>query len=90
MMDEKGYERITQILERLASVEGKIDMFIQVNDRVGDTVEKLADRVAKTESAAKSAHKRMDAFDETIRWAVGIGVTLSGIICSILTHFLSK
>lgn len=97
MMGEQEYQRFTQVLERLASVEGKLDLFIKNNDYVRAAIDKLAERVAQTEAAAKSAHKRMDNFEQTrkedresIRWTIGIGVTISGIICSLLTHFFGR
>lgn len=96
-MDDKTHERVAEILERLASMEGKIDMLVASEAYARKVVDELAERVAKTEAATKSAHKRLDSFGQTrkedresVRWVVGVGTTIAGTVCGLLTHFWGK
>ena len=72
-------------------------MFVANEAYVRKAIDELAERTAKTEAAVKSAHKRLDSFEvarkednEATRWAIGIGVTISGIICGLLPRLLGK
>lgn len=96
-MDNEQLNKLTQLFERTASIEGKVDLFIKRNDCLDAQLAKLAERIAFNEAAAKSAHKRLDNFEqqrkddrESLRWTIGIGVTISGIVCGLLTHFLGR
>jgi len=96
-MEEKEFERFSAITERLASMEGKLDIFIKNNAYVREAMDNLAERIAKTEASSKSAHRRLDAFEqarkedkEFMRWVVGVGVTLGGIVSGLVVHFISR
>lgn len=96
-MEDKLFEHFTNVISRLSSIEGKQDMFIASQAAMQTSLESMAERVAKTEAAAKSAHKRLDYLDQErkeekafVRWAIGIGVTVSGIVCGLITHFLGR
>ena len=96
-MEDKLFENFTNVISRLASMEGKLDMFVASQVAMQSSLEAIAERVAKTEAAAKSAHKRLDYFEQErkeekdfVRWAIGIGVTVSGIVCGLITHFLGR
>lgn len=97
MEDNKLFEHFSGIMSRLASMEGKIDMFVANEAYVRKAIDELSERAAKTEAAAKSAHKRLDVFEqarkedkEFMRWAIGIGVAISGVVSGLVVHFLGR
>ncbi|MCQ2282382.1 MAG: hypothetical protein MJZ99_07140 [Bacteroidales bacterium] len=96
-MDDKLFENFTNVISRLSSMEGKLDVFVASQAATTRSLEALAERVAKTEASAKSAHKRLDYFEQErkeekafVRWAIGIGVTVSGIISGLIVNFFGR
>lgn len=69
---------LSEIKERTASVETKVDMVLK-NDEKIDGIKDIA---SKARDSASSAHKRVDAID---KWMFAIGSTL---ILAIITAVL--
>lgn len=97
MDDNRLFENFTGIISRLSSMEGKLDMFVASQAAMQTSLEAIAERVAKTEAATKSAHKLLDYFEQErkeekafVRWDIGIGVTVSGIISGLIVNFFGR
>ena len=78
-MDNKEiYKSLTEIKERTASVETKVDTLVDDNKKVDE----IKDIAVKARDSASSAHKRVDNID---KWMFAIGSTL---ILAIITAVL--
>ncbi len=66
---EKITESLSEIKERTASVETKIDIVLRNEEKI-DVVKDIA---SKARDSASSAHKRVDNID---KWMFAIGSTL--------------
>lgn len=76
---EKITESLSEIKERTASVETKIDIVLRNEEKI-DTIKDIA---SKARDSASSAHKRVDNID---KWMFAIGSTL---ILAIISAVLS-
>lgn len=69
MEQKEIYLALSEIKERTASVETKVDNLIEENRKI----ENVKDIAAKAKDSASSAHKRIDNID---KWMFAIGSTL--------------
>lgn len=73
------YKSLTEIKERTASVETKVDTLVEDNKRI----ESIKDIAVKARDSSSSAHKRIDSID---KWMFAIGST---VFLAIITAILS-
>lgn len=79
MPTDKVYETLSEIKERTASVETKVDIMLENNKKVDE----IKDIAVKARNSASSSHKRIDKID---KWMFAIGSTLIlGIIGMVLS-----
>ena len=79
-MDYNGINKsLSEIKERTASVETKVDIMLEDNKKVDE----IKDIAVKARDSASSAHKRIDSID---KWMFAIGST---VILAIITAILS-
>ncbi len=70
---------LSEIKERTARVETKVDSFMATNQKVDD----IKDIAVKAKDSASSAHKRIDKID---KWMFALGSTLlTAIILAVLS-----
>jgi len=72
------YKSLTEIKERTASVETKVDTLVDDNKKVDE----IKDIAVKARDSSSSAHKRIDSID---KWMFAIGST---VILTIITAVL--
>lgn len=79
-MDYNGINKsLSEIKERTASVETKVDMMLEDNKKIDE----IKDIAVKARDSASSSHKRIDKID---KWMFAIGSTLIlGIIGMVLS-----
>lgn len=78
MENDKVFETLSEIKERTARVETKVDGLAEDNKKL----ESVKDIAVKARDSASSAHKRVDKID---KWMFAIGSTLIlGIVTAIL------
>lgn len=93
MTNGKDFEKETE--SRLSRIETKVDMLAELVHKA-TTANIIA---TKALECAKSAHHRIDEnrqetkedFDDykaSIRWTVGITVTIASIIVGVISHFI--
>jgi len=79
-LDYNGINKsLSEIKERTASVETKVDIMLEDNKKVDE----IKDIAVKARDSASSAHKRIDSID---KWMFAIGST---VILAIITAILS-
>lgn len=78
MENDKVYEALSEIKERTARVETKVDNLAEDNKKI-DSIKDIATGAA---SSVSSAHKRIDKID---KWMFAIGsTTLLAIVTAVL------
>ncbi len=83
-MDNSGiYEALSEIKERTASVETKVDLMLDNNKKLED----VKDIAVAAKNSADSAHRRLDRID---KWLYAIGSTAAiAIVGAILNLILN-
>lgn len=79
MENKEIYDALSEIKERTASVETKVDTLVEDNKKI----ESIKDIAVKANDRASSAHKRIDSID---KWMFAIGST---VILAIIAAVMS-
>ncbi|WP_196602342.1 hemolysin XhlA family protein [Pectinatus frisingensis] len=85
MENEKEFEKET--VSRLSAIETKLDMLVDSCTPCRAKMENINDMSHEALQSAKSAHHRLDDFKTNMRWTIGISITATGILVTVVEHF---
>lgn len=83
MENKEIYEALSEIKERTASVETKVDRLVEDNKKI-DSVKDMA---KEAHESSKSAHKRIDKVD---KWLFTIGSAVALALVAAVMNIIMK
>lgn len=97
---DKEFEK--EIVGRLSGVEVKLDMLIEDNKKIDNANELAREALLSSKSAhhrideykegaekeRRDKERAFDKYKESIRWTVGITVTIASVILGLIEHFI--
>lgn len=83
MENKEIYEALSEIKERTASVETKVDRLVEDNKKI-DSVKDMA---KEAHESSKSAHKRIDKVD---KWLFRIGSAVALALVAAVMNIIMK
>jgi exonuclease VII small subunit len=96
-MDETVMRQLTALVDRVARVEAKLDLSLQLLESASTSISEISERLTRVESSTKSAHKRLDDVEakrrediESARWWIALGVTAAGVISGIIATYMGR
>ncbi|WP_196595465.1 hypothetical protein [Pectinatus frisingensis] len=84
-MSEDGFEKET--VSRLSSIEAQLKMLVEACAPCKTRIDHTNDIAHEALQSAKAAHHRIDDFKTNMRWTVGISITATGILVTVVEHF---
>lgn len=81
----KEFEKET--VSRLSAIETKIDMLVDNCTPCRARINAANDMAHEALQSAKAAHHRIDDFKTNMRWTIGISITATGILVTVVEHF---